>query len=474
MSGFRVLADDREWTQREIEGLAGPWTQALRGAGVRSTESVGLLFQNGLPFLVAFEAVRGLSASISLIPPRAVAGAQAAGAARQVGARVVLVGPGLSGVDFPAEVQVVHVESATQRLEIPVLQRAPRPAPAGIALFTSGTRGTPRAVLLKEEVFRAHARAAAKTLRLGPEDRWLATISFAHVGGLAMMLRCEELGSTLILPAAGPLDGASLDDIVRRDEVTHLSLVPTQLYRWLGARGKMPPPAALKAVLVGGAPTTPSLLSRAREAGIPVRLTYGMTEAYSQVATADDETPEGSVGHPLEGVEVRIREPAGEDAIGEIDVRSPYLFDRYVRDPSGPSGSRAGEWFATGDLGRVDGDGNLWIVGRLGDRINTGGLKVDPAEVDAAISALPGVRETCTIGVPDPEWGEVIASAVVLEGGSHVSLEDIGAHARRHLPPYKVPKRFLLLADLPRNASGKVVRAELRRFFEVPANSTVY
>jgi O-succinylbenzoic acid--CoA ligase len=339
-------------------------------------------------------------------------------------------------------------------------------------LWTSGTAGRPRGVAISYRNLAASALAARERLGLGPDDVWLASLSPAHIGGLALITRALLLGSRLV--AVGPfsaertlrlIDEGPVPEQRRHDDerapVSHASVVPTQLLRLLDLRGERPPPETFRCALVGGARAPTDLVRRALALGWPLALTYGMTEATSQVATASPpltaDKP-GTVGKPLDAVEVRLAED------GEILVRGATVVSGYVgvedRTVAGPDG-----WLHTGDLGRLDEDGDLWITGRRVDRIVTGGVTVDAVEVEEAIRAYEGVRDVCVVGLPDAEWGERVAASVVPAGDS-VDLDALSGFLRATLSGPKLPRIFHVCPELPRNPNGKVDRRAVRGALE--------
>lgn len=318
-------------------------------------------------------------------------------------------------------------------------------------LFTSGTSGNPRVVRLTRKNLEASAFAARQRLGLRPEDRWLASLTPAHVGGLALVSRAAFVGCTLVWQGSFHPE-AFLDAALRR-EVTHASLVPTMLHRILEAWGDRPAPSALRLLLVGGAPASPSLLEKAGTLGFPVAYTYGLTEASSQVATAPPPLTRrkpGTVGPPLPGVEVKVA------ASGELLVRGPTVAEDCVGK---------GGWLATGDLGEVDPEGHFWVTGRLSDRIVTGGVNVDPGEVEGVLLSHPGVREAVVLGVPDAEWGEKVVAVVVPGDGGGPPEAELDALVRSFLSPPKRPRAYRFVSAVPRNANGKVDRRALRELF---------
>lgn len=336
-------------------------------------------------------------------------------------------------------------------------------------LWTSGTAGLPRGVALGREGLLAHVAAVAERLALDGSEVWLASLSPAHVGGLALVARAVLTGATVFAP--GQLDTEALARLLRgaSPAVTHLSLVPTQLDRLLAAWGPDAPPPELSCVLIGGAHAPPDQVARAIAAGWPIALTYGMTEMWSQVATAPAALTRrhpDAVGTPLTGVEVRI------DSGQEILVRGPTRALGYVAglpSPDGPAAQAppladADGWYRTGDLGVIDEDGLLRITGRRSDRIISGGVNVDPMEVEDVIRRHPAVLDVTVVGVPSREWGETVGAVVVPVWGAF-ELSEVEAFLRAKLGGAKRPRVWKIEPRLPRNANGKVDRAAARALF---------
>jgi O-succinylbenzoic acid--CoA ligase len=318
-------------------------------------------------------------------------------------------------------------------------------------LRTSGTSGQPGVIPLTTPNLLASAAASAQRLGLRATDRWLCSLSLAHVGGLAMVTRAACLGSTLIL--RGDFRPDDFLDLARKGFITHASLVPTMLHHALEEWGGRRAPRSLECLLVGGAGMALRLMEKALATDFPVALTYGMTEASSQVATAPPSLVRrkpGTVGAPLRGVEVRL------NSGGEILVKGPTVADSHA--------VREG-WLHTGDLGREDDEGHLWIIGRLSDRIISGGLNVDPTEVEAVLLAHPGVREAAVVGIPDEEWGERVVVAVVGGDSGFRDASELERLAWAVLSPAKRPREIRFVAGLPRNSTGKVDRKRLRDLF---------
>ena len=318
-------------------------------------------------------------------------------------------------------------------------------------------------MVLTAENLEASALASAELLGLGPSDRWLACMPLYHVGGIGIRVRSVLTG------CAGELqprfDAAAGNEVVGAGQVTFLSVVPTMLQRMLDDPTGDRLPGRLRCVLVGGGPIAPSLVERALARGIPVAPTYGLSEASSQVTVLSPHEAgahPGSAGRPLPGVAVEVVDrdgrPLPPGAIGEIRVRGPIVADGRLDGPP----ERPGGWLATGDLGRLDGEGYLYVADRREDLIVTGGENVMPAEVEAALAAHPAVAEAAVYGLPDPEWGQAVCADVVVAPGAAVTIDALQAFVRSRIAVYKAPRRICFVDALPRTASGKVRRAALR------------
>ena len=310
-------------------------------------------------------------------------------------------------------------------------------------IYTSGTSGSARGVSLSHGNFAASALASAWNLGVDPDDRWLCVLPLFHVGGLSILTRSALYGTAAVVHPS--FDAERVTAALRAGEVTLASLVPTMLRRLVACGLERAP--ALRAALLGGGPVPRDLLEWAAERDLPVLQTYGMTETCSQIATltaTEAVTMQGSAGRPLPGVELEIAPD------GEILVRGPMV----------SRAALAGDGrLHTGDRGRLDERGYLWVEGRLKDVIITGGENVACAEVERVLEEHPAVLEAAVVGLPDPEWGEAVTAYVVLLDG--VAPEELIAHCRDRLAAYKAPRAVHEVDELPRNAAGKLLRRQL-------------
>ncbi len=332
-----------------------------------------------------------------------------------------------------------------------------------LVLYTSGTSAEPKEVQLTYGNLLWSALGSAVALGAPVEERWLCVMPLSHMGGLSILVRSSIYATTAVLHEGFELD-ATLRAL-REQRVSVVSLVATTLQRLLDAG--LEHVDGLRCVLLGGGPASASLLAQARAAGVRVALTYGLTEACSQVATAPvaslaggDATAAGEppatdeprrTAVPLFCTDLQIAPD------GEILVRGPTV---------APGAVASDGWLHTGDLGELDRAGRLSVLGRRAETIISGGENVAPAEVEAALESHPLVLEAGVFGVADGQWGEAVSAVVVLRGGEGPdepqSVEELRAHCARTLATYKVPKRISLSSEpLPRTRSGKLLRREL-------------
>ncbi len=309
----------------------------------------------------------------------------------------------------------------------------------GVALVvhTSGTAGTPKLAQFDRASIEAAVDASASTLGAGRNEAWLCCLPPAHVGGLLVLMRGVVLGApVVILPRFDP--GA----VAREQDLDYVAVVPTMLSRLSDARVDL---SRFRAVLVGGAHLPRELRARAEGSGARIVETYGLTESCGGVVYE---------GLPLPGVEVRI------DPAGGIELRGPTVMLGYRLDAAGTRGAfTADGWLRTGDAGSFDDRGRLTVLGRIDSLITSGGEKVWPEEVEAALAHHPKVADVAVAARPDPEWGErVVAHVVPSDPDDPPTLQDLRSFLSPRLAKHKAPRELVLVPRLPRTSSGKVRR----------------
>lgn len=324
------------------------------------------------------------------------------------------------------------------------------------AIATSGSSGAPRVALLARSAFMAAATASAAHLGWQSDDRWLLCLPLAHIGGLSVVTRCLLARRSVVLSAGG-VGGSSterLADSITTGRPSLISMVPAQLDGLL----ELPAfamPRSVRAILTGGAASSPRLLERCAERRWPVLTSYGLTEACSQVATqlpGQPVTADAGVGRPLPGIGVHI--DGGLIRISGPTLASGYLIGERVEPFDAARG------FLTRDLGRLDASGQLHVLGRADDLIISGGENVAPWEVESALVFCPGVLEACAFGVDDARWGQVVAAGVRTRRGDPAALlAELEREARARLAPFKRPRFYVCVSELVYGKTGKLDRA---------------
>ncbi|GAB4451177.1 MAG: o-succinylbenzoate--CoA ligase [Anaerolineales bacterium] len=324
--------------------------------------------------------------------------------------------------------------------------------------FTSGTSGFPKGAQLTFDNHHASALASAQRLGVNSRDRWLLNMPLYHIGGMSIVFRAALHGFAIVLHPNFDVEAAHR--ALTNENITIVSLVPTMLHRLLEKDPAFKPSSSLRVILLGGAGAPVDLLEKALTLNLPLALTYGLTEAASQVATstpAETRAKAGSVGKPLPGTTVDIVDESGKSLprgeIGEIVISGRTVMHGYLDSKEPP------KRFHTGDIGYLDSDGDLWVLTRRTDLIVSGGENVYPEEVERALLKHPSVSEACVVGIPDAEWGQSVAAAVVLR--EPCSQETLIQFLREQVAGYKVPRRITFVEVLPRTASGKLKRAEI-------------
>lgn len=452
-----IVSGARAVSYAEFHQRVARATAALRRAGCNPGERVAILAPNSPDYLVWLLAILRLGAVCcpmnTRLPHRTVADLL-----RRVDCRkLVLESTEQKGMgDLTGDVQIVKGRDLTSGEESTgeAAQACTMPLdrPATI-VFTSGSTGTPKAVLHSYGNHYYNALGSNTNLLLAPGDRWLLDLPLYHVGGLGILFRSLLAGSTVVMPD----QGESLDAVLGRYDVTHLSVVVTQLHRLLQQPEAVRYPS-LRYIILGGSPVPLKLLERAAARGLPVFASYGCTEMASQVAT----TGPGSTtaqrltsGKLLPHRRLRI----GEE--GEIQLAGETLFMGYVDGGKVRRPLTGDGWFATGDLGRVDENGYLTVIGRRDNRFFSGGETIHPEEIERVLTDHDGVQQAVVVPIPDEEFGQRCV-AFVQPRGSCPDGPSLAEWLGQTLPRYKVPDAFYRWPAAEANAF-KVDRARFRR-----------
>ena len=471
-----LIVGKQQWTFAELDREVTLTARKLATLGVSAGDRVATLLHNGFHMAVLPHAVLRLGAILVPLNVR-LSEQELAWQLGDSAPRVLVIDertreralialrdhPAIRAVSTddsgPDSASVVHLDSTD---ESNVALRLEHESSAVLALiYTSGTTGRPKGAMLTVSNFWWSAVGSALNLGTHADDRWLACLPLFHVGGLSILLRSVICGITAVVHDG--FDEVAVNTAIDNGGVTMVSVVSVMLERMLDQREGAVYPITLRCVLLGGGPAPLSLLERCASLSVPVVQTYGLTETCSQVVTlAPDEASRrhGASGKALYPNEVKIA------ATGEILVRGPVVMAGYAGQPDATSRAVRNGWLHTGDIGRFDNEGYLYVLDRRDDLILTGGENVYPAEVEAVLFSHPSVVEVGVVGVADDKWGQRVVAVVRLtELRDDVTPDTatLDAFCRERLAGYKIPREFRLVSDpLPRTASGKLRRAALR------------
>lgn len=325
------------------------------------------------------------------------------------------------------------------------------PEAVQLVISTSGSSGQSKAVMLRGRNLAAAISASALGLGLHPGDSWLCCLPLSAIGGISIAFRCIEAGARAVL--LDHFEEEAVMASIRTHGITHLSVVPAMLSRLMELEAS--PPAHLRAVLVGGAALSPSIAEQALSQGWPIRPTYGMSETASQIATCDsgEGWQPGLAGKPLTGFELDFSHD------GRLRLRGPQLMAGYANPEIYPGlGLDAEGWLETGDLGRLDGSGQLWVTGRADDILISGGVNLHPSEVEHLLAPCPGLGEAAVSARPDDVWGDLL---VVFHTGTAKSQQVLD-WCKANLPSALRPRQAVAVPALPLNGAKKLDRRALR------------
>lgn len=477
--------DDRVMRFAELEERTARVACALIAAGLEKGDRIAWIGKNSdLYFTLFFGAAR---AGIVMAPIGwRLSPVEWAFIVNDTRAKIVFTGPGFDAAAGQLAGKLDHdpqiIGAGAARAMIADAERAAftpsGPADAVLQLYTSGTTGSPKgAVLTNTNLFALRKYSADLDM---PYTQWeddeavLVAMPCAHIGGTGLGIMALAAGLPGIILAEFNPDGVF--DAVEHHGVTRFFIVPAALQMLLlHPRCASVDYSRLKYILYGAAPIPLDLLRQCiKMFGAQFIQAYGMTETTGTICMLppEDHDPEGnrrmrSAGKPLPGVEIRIVGPDGQDVptgeVGEVVTRSSNNMQGYWNLPDATARTMTADgWIRTGDAGYLDEDGYLYIHDRMKDMIISGGENVYPAEVESAIYGHPAVQEVAVIGIPDSKWGETVKAVVVPKAGMTVEAEDIIAWARERIAAFKAPRSVDVIEALPRNASGKILRKDLR------------
>ncbi|MEO5904622.1 MAG: o-succinylbenzoate--CoA ligase [Gemmatimonadaceae bacterium] len=474
-----LVVDEKEWTFVELDAAVTKTSRKLATFGVRAGDRIGTLLHNSFELAVLPHAALRLGATLVPLNVR-LSEYELAWQIGDSSPRVLMVDARTHDLaasalrEHPA-VRALAPDEFAAALESDIDLRLRHDGDSVLAtVYTSGTTGRPKGAMLTVSNFWWSAIGSAMNLGTQPEDRWLACMPLFHVGGLSILIRSAIYGITAVVHDG--FDETAVDSAID-DGVSVVSVVAVMLERMLDQREGRSYPSTLRCILLGGGPAPLRLLERSMSMSAPVVQTYGLTETCSQAVTLSLEGATdrpGASGKALYPNEIHIEQSAeylSVEGAGEILVRGPIVMKGYAGQSEATALAIRGGWLHTGDIGRLDEQGYLYVLDRRDDLIVTGGENVYPAEVEAVLLSHPSVAEAGVIGIADDEWGQSFVAIMRLSkpnGGPVPDAAALDAYCRARLAGYKIPKEFRFVSQsLPRTASGKLRRSELREFANV-------
>jgi long-chain acyl-CoA synthetase len=479
-----LVSRRKQTTYDELRAQAGALRGGLSDLGLVPGDRVALLCGNNWYFVVSYLAALGAGlVAVPLNPSSPAPEVQRQLA--EVGARAVVVGPAgrasMAGVDRAATPVLEHVIASTgvdlvgavalddvmAHDPVPVVDRADDDL--AVLLFTSGTAGSPKAAMLTHGNLASILNAAERTAGERSDDVLLGVIPLFHIFGLNVVLGFGlATGSTVVLIER--FDPASALEALRVHGVTIVMGPPTMWAAWAALPDADPEAMRSVRLAASGAAKLPADVALMIEDrfGVEIAEGYGLTETSPIVASSfGTDAPVGSIGRPVDGVEMRIVDQDGDDVLvgdaGEIWIRSQGVFKGYWNDPDATrSALTADGWLRTGDMAVVNDDGYIFLVDRAKDIIIVSGFNVYPAEVEDVLIEHPGIDAVAVVGVAHPYTGEGVKAYVVVTDGHAVEEDEIIEFCEQRLARYKCPSKVMFVDDLPQGMGGKVLRRVLR------------
>ncbi len=430
-----VICEDLQLLYYELDDMVSTAAWHLQQAGCREGERVALLLEPGAHYVVLLLAVIRMGGVACPLNTRLPTGAIRA-QLEHIACRKLITVPGvdtqgLEGVELLDGRAFVETTVGNPRFGKAMPIVLDRPA---TIVFTSGSAGRPKAVMHTYGNHYYSALGSNINIKVGSHDRWLLSLPLFHVGGLGILFRCILSGAAVAIPRVG-MTTAEAQELF---EATHLSMVEAQLYRLLHAAAIPPSFLKVKAILLGGGPVRDELLREAIARKLPVFMSYGLTEMTSQVATVQPKSPPErrfTSGLPLKYRQCRVATD------GEIHVRGHVLCAGYVDGEAVVLPLDEEGWFATGDLGAIEAEGYLTVIGRKDNMFVSGGENIQPEEIEQVLRACDGVADACVVPVPDKEFGHRPVAFVRTRNGE-LDMNSINARLESVLPRYKLPVAY--------------------------------
>ncbi|WP_301546833.1 long-chain fatty acid--CoA ligase [Gordonia sp. X0973] len=477
-----ITFGDTTWTYGQLDDRINRLASVLAAGGVRAGDRVGYAGMNHPSFLEALFAAARLGAIFVPLNFR-LTGAELAYILGDAGIGTLIADEAMAGVIDSADVHltrrigVTPIEgwepieeliAAAEPLSEPAV---PEPSDVALIMYTSGTTGRPKGAMLTHGNMFWNNVNALLSLDTSESDTSLVCAPLFHIGGLNVttLITLQKGGHIVLMPAFDPTAACAL---IEKHRITTMFGVPAMfLFMSQVPQFTTADLSSIRFLVCGGAPVPEPLMKTYAARGLPFAQGYGLTETAPLALVIGIEESAAKIGSAGSKVlplsEVRLVDAANNEVAvgesGEVCVRGPQVMAGYWHNPEATAAVIDDEgWFHTGDVGREDADGYVYIVDRVKDMVISGGENVYPAEVESVLYSHPAIAEVAILGLPDEKWGEAVTAVVALADGQSVTLEELRDYAKDKLAGYKLPLRLEFVDALPRNPAGKVLKFKLR------------
>lgn len=465
-----IYFNEESLTFKQLHDLSFKTAGQLQTFGLSKGDFAGVLLTNHLETVIILFAFQLIGVRAVILNNRL---SQAELAWQLKDSKAVCLITETSFLEKIPEIRSITKEGLfSEKADVPVIQEEIDLEEICTIMYTSGTTGNPKGVIQTYGNHWWSAVGSALNLGYTDGDCWLCSVPLFHISGFSTLMKSVIYGMPIVLHESFAAI-KTIEDIHHK-KVTIMSVVSATLSRIIEALEDRRLPSYFRCMLLGGGPAPLPLLQACVAKGIPVFQTYGMTETSSQIVTLSPEdslSKLGSAGKPLFPAQIKIvredQKMAEPNEPGEIVVKGPNVTPGYLFRPEATKEKMRNGWFYTGDIGYLDEEGFLYVLDRRADLIISGGENIYPAEIEAVLLAHPGVADAGVIGIEDPVWGQVPAAFIVKKTDyPEYDANELHQFCLEQLAKYKVPKQFVFVESLPRNASKKLLRRKLRSLID--------
>lgn len=463
-----ILFEDQEYSFKDMYDLSFQMAGHLQKQGVKKGDYVAILLRNHLDTAVILLSLQ-LLGGVAVILNNRLTADELAWQIEDSKSTLFITEEGFREKILKIQSPIPLVwkeELGASSFENPILQEEIDLNDICSVMYTSGTTGFPKGVIQTYGNHWWSATGSALNLGLREDDCWLCTVPLFHISGFSILMRSMVYGMKIILHET--FDEKRVVDVIKEEKVTIMSVVSTMLSRLLEFLESDTLPSHFRCMLLGGGPAPLPLLETCVEKNIPVYQSYGMTETSSQIVTLAPEfsiRKLGSAGKALFPSQIKIIDAKGTESealqSGEIMVKGPNVTAGYLNREQDTRNHFMDGWLKTGDIGYLDEEGFLYVLDRRSDLIISGGENIYPAEIEGILTSHPQIMDAGVVGVEDTKWGQVPVAFVEKKG--NVTKEGIIHYCSEKLAKYKIPKQIFFVEKLPRNASRKLLRRELKK-----------